>query len=120
MSVTFEVGHKKFKIPLNRGYVVDPYCKLVPHKFQELCSAYAKRGTKPVRESDYVYPHLNPHAFSLFINLMLTPTGLEIYNPKNLGLKDLIPIFHTFTHYSDTDAYRVNSLKDRFRNDNSE
>jgi len=51
---------------------------------------------------------------------MLTPTGLEIYNPKNLGLKDLIPIFHTFTHYSDTDAYRVNSLKDRFRNDNSE
>lgn len=116
MSVTFEVGHKKFKIPLNGGCLVTVDHNLVPRKFARLCSEYHElKDNMFVCKSNYVYPYLNPYAFSLFINLMLTPTGLEIYNPKNLGLLDLEPIFHTFAHYPGTDDHHVNSLKARFQ-----
>lgn len=62
----------------------------------------------------YYYPYLDVRSFDLFINLMLTPLNMKIFNPHQLTEKDLEPIFQTFANKQGNEyEIAVKLLQDR-------
>lgn len=119
-QISFFIDQKEFKysmtgpkliVPPNNESLIPYHIKRLVYDFSLSCPSSC------LSIQNRSYPYLNPEAFKLFMNLILTPTGMKIYNPKGLTLEDLEPIFETFLIDNErncSDGCLLNRLKERF------
>lgn len=108
--VKFIINHQTRKLLIDDDKLITPNQQLIPHKFLKLCIDYQKTGLTKDNASNYIYPYINIDAFDLFINLIYTPIGCKISNPKLLTSTDLQSVLHAFTDLYKEDSFIVEQL----------